>query len=146
MGFKYRADDKEGIYFLTSTIVNWIDLFTRRELQEVITDSLKFCQANKGLIIHAWCLMPSHLHLIASNGNPKSELPSTIRDFKKHTSKEVIRTINQINESRQKWLLNAFEYAGRFDKKIKDYKVWQQRHAGNHLLCRLSGSETQLPA
>jgi hypothetical protein len=30
MGFKYPTNNPEGIYFTTSTIVQWIDLFTRR--------------------------------------------------------------------------------------------------------------------
>ena len=54
-------------------------------------------QKEKGLVIHAWCLMPSHLHMIISS---KAEsLPSILRDFKKYTSKEIINTINRINES-----------------------------------------------
>jgi len=29
------------------------------------------------------------------------------------------------SEGRKDWLLNRFEYAGRNDKKIKNYKFWQ---------------------
>ena len=38
MSEKYKFHDPDGIYFVTSTIVNWIDLFTRRELKELIVD------------------------------------------------------------------------------------------------------------
>ena len=48
-----------------------------------------------------------------------------MRDFKKHTSKALVKTIGEINESRQDWLMSAFEFAGRTNRKIKDYKVWQ---------------------
>jgi REP element-mobilizing transposase RayT len=122
MGFKYRADNPEGIYFMTTTIVQWIDPFTRRELQDVVIDSLKYCQREKGLIIFAWSLMPSHLHLIAA-AEGKNSLSDIMRDFKKHTSKKLVKTIEEINESRTNWLLNAFEFAGRYNRKIKEYKV-----------------------
>ena len=64
MGFKYEANNSQGIYFTTSTIVQWIDLFTRSELQEVAIESLQYCQREKGWVIFAWSLMPCHLHMI----------------------------------------------------------------------------------
>ena len=133
MGFKYRADNPEGIYFTTSTIVQWIDLFTRRELQDVVIESLKYCQREKGLIIFAWSLMPSHLHLIAA-AEGKNLLSDVMRDFKKHTSKKLVKTIEEINESRSSWLLNAFEFAGRINRKVKEYKVWQDGYHPEELL------------
>jgi putative transposase len=125
MGFKYEANNPKGIYFTTSTIVQWIDLFTRRELQEVVIDSLKHCQREKGLIIFAWSLMPSHLHMISTATSMQIMLSDIMRDFKKHTSKALVKTISEINESREDWLMSAFEFAGRTNRKIKDYKVWQ---------------------
>ena len=72
VGFKYviRSDH---LHFLTHTVVDWVDLFTRKELAEVIVNSLNYCVANKGLEVYAWCLMPSHLHRIAA-GQKISEI------------------------------------------------------------------------
>lgn len=125
MGFKYEAKNPQGIYFTTSTIVQWIDLFTRRELQEVVIESLKHCQREKGLTIFAWSLMPSHLHMLSTAESKKISIPDIMRDFKKYTSKALVKTISEINESRSNWLMSAFEFAGRSTRKIKDYKVWQ---------------------
>lgn len=48
------------------------------------------------------------------------------RNFKKFTSKEILNTLkNNPQESRREWMLNRFEYAGRNDKKIKNFKFWQ---------------------
>ena len=52
-----------------------------------------------------------------------------MRDFKKYTSKQVIATLPQINESRRDWLLRAFARAAEPLKRVKQYKVWQD---GNH--------------
>ncbi|MEL6560971.1 MAG: transposase [Bacteroidota bacterium] len=127
MSEKYKFNDPQGIYFITSTIVEWIDLFTRKELRHIILDSLKYCQQKKGLIIHAWCLMPSHLHMIISSDD--IVLSDILRDFKKYTNKEIIKAINEIGESRRDWLLKSFSQSADRLKRIKKYKVWQD---GNH--------------
>ena len=93
MSDKYKIDDKEGVYFVTLTAVDWVDIFTRRELKLTIIDSLKYCQKNKGLIIYAWCLMHSHLHMIA--GTKKgNDLSAILRDMKKFTAKEIVQKVN----------------------------------------------------
>lgn len=128
MSEKYKFHNEEGIYFITPTIINWIDLFTRQAYSELVLDSLRYCQKEKGLIIHAWCIMPSHLHLIISKfGN--EQLSSIVRDFKKFTSKAIIMEIENIAESRRNWLLRDFKQAGEQLKRITNYKVWQD---GNH--------------
>jgi len=123
MGFKYNVTDQEGIHFVTTTVVGWIDAFTRRELADVVIESLAFCQKKKGLIIYAWCLMPNHLHMIVS-ASEGGRLSGIMRDFKRHTGKKVIETIKGINESRD-WMINKFEFAAKIDIKSKDYKFWQ---------------------
>ncbi len=128
MSEKYKFYNEEGIYFITPTIVNWIDLFTRQVYSELVLDSLRYCQNKKGLIIHAWCIMPSHLHLIISKSGNET-LSGIIRDFKKFTSKAIIDEICNINESRKEWLLREFKVAGIPLKRISKYKVWQD---GNH--------------
>lgn len=124
MSDQYTARDPDGIYFLTFTIVDWVDIFTRRSYKGIIIDSLKYCQTTKGLKLFAFCLMTNHIHLIASSsGNYK--LFEIIRDFKKYTNRAIIKEIEEGNESRKKWLLNKFEFAGRYLKRIENYKVWQ---------------------
>ncbi len=124
MGFKYRITANDELYFLTLTVVDWIDDFTRKELCEDLLDSLKYCQQHKGLIVYAWCLMPSHLHLVVSVKEGPETLSDVMRDFKKFTSKKIIQSINEIAESRRDWLLRHFAYAGKYNSKIKNYKFW----------------------
>ena len=127
MSEKYKIYDPEGKYFITLTVVHWIDIFTRKELKHVMLDSFQYCQQNKGLVIHAWVLMHSHLHLIVSTRGEKLE--RILRDLKKYTSKRIISTLIEVNESRMEWLLRAFSKAAKDIKRVKNYKVWQD---GNH--------------
>ena len=123
MGIKNKISSGYA-YFVSLTIIEWIDIFSRPAYKHVIVDSLNFCIANKGLKVHCWCLMSNHLHMVISTGEEKN-LSDILRDFKKFTSKEIIKTIKEIPESRKEWLLNLFWYAGKNNKKIKYYKVWQ---------------------
>lgn len=55
------------VYFVTDTVVDWVDVFTRPKYKHIILDSLTFCQKEKGLIIYAWVLMSNHLHAIVGS-------------------------------------------------------------------------------
>ena len=125
-GYHYNIY-KDKTYFLTMTVVEWIDLFTRVIQKQLIIDSLKYCQENKGLNIFGWCLMPSHLHLIA-NTNIPFDLDNVVRDFKRHTSKHAIFLIQNEPESRREWLLDKFAHAGKIHPKNKNYKVWRDKN------------------
>jgi putative transposase len=127
MSERYKFYDKSALYFVSPTIVSWIDLFTKKQYSDIVIDSLKYCQSKKGLVIHAWCIMSSHLHLIISTKN--EELSSILRDFKKHTSKKIIEELKTGNDSRKEWILSIFEMEANLIKRNKFYKVWQD---GNH--------------
>jgi REP element-mobilizing transposase RayT len=111
---------------LTDTVVDWVDIFTRPIYKHIVIESLQYCQEHKGLIIYAWVLMSNHLHaIVGSEGEAK--VSDIWHDFKKFTSKEIIATIKtEISESRSEWMLNRFEHSGKNDKKIKNYRFWQE--------------------
>lgn len=116
---------KGNIYYLTITVTNWVDIFTRNIYKHVILDSLRYCQQNKNLKLYAWCLMSNHLHLVAEAVN-NAHLSDILRDFKKFSSYKIIETIKSGNESRQDWMLYRFAYAAKFDSKVTNYKFWQE--------------------
>ena len=107
MSEKYKIKEPDRAYFVTLTTVGWIDLFTRKEIKQIVIDSIKYCQVNKGLILFGWCLMPSHLHMLCQSVNEHS-LSDILRDLKKHTSRQIVKFIKEGNESRREWLLEYF--------------------------------------
>lgn len=124
MSDKYKLSEKEKAYFLTMTVVGWIDIFTHKNHKMKIVDSLKYCQKNKGLSIFGWCLMSSHLHMIA-RADGDQNLSEIIRDFKKFTSKSIVDQIINEPDSRSEWLLDYFSYSANRLKRNKNYKFWQ---------------------
>jgi len=66
------------------------------------------------------------MHMITGSRG-ENRVSDILRDFKKFTSKEIIRAmLVESTESRRDWMLNRFEYAGKNDKKIKNYRFWQE--------------------
>ncbi|HJN06548.1 MAG TPA: transposase [Bacteroidales bacterium] len=128
MSEKYKFYNPDDMYFITPTVIGWVDIFTKSRYCELILNSLRFCQHNKGLVIHAWVIMSNHLHLIVSKSSDLV-LQDILRDFKRFTSIEIIKLINESSDSRKTWMLEIFSNAAANLKRVKDYKVWQD---GNH--------------
>lgn len=121
---------KNSSYFLTLTVIGWIDVFTRKNHKDAIIDSLRYCMQNKGLNIYSYCLMSNHLHLIV-NCNEPFELKDVVRDFKKFSTKKVLNQILNEPESRREWMLSKFSKAADGSSKHKNFKFWQ---VGNHAI------------
>lgn len=127
MSRKYKIHSQDKIYFVTYTVVNWIDLFTQREYKDIILRSLEYCTEKKGLQIFSWCIMTNHVHLIIGTQGDKIE--NILRDHKKHTSEILIKTIlNNPIESRKKWILSQFREAGQANSNNTHYQLWQQHN------------------
>ena len=111
-------------YFITMTVVGWIDVFTRKNHRDEIINALKYCQKEKGLIIYAYVIMSNHIHMVVDSQGLFS-LKDIIRDFKKFTSKSILRQIQSEPESRREWFIQLFKDAADESKKHKNYKFWQ---------------------
>jgi putative transposase len=91
MAHSYRIYDQQGQYFVTCTVHQWVDVFTRTDYVNILLDSLRYCQQNKGLEIFGWVIMTNHIHLIISS--KKEKLSDIIRDFKKFTATKIVQEI-----------------------------------------------------
>ncbi len=127
MSRKYKFRDQEKLYFVSFATVNWIDLFTRLEYCEIVLNSLRYCQKEKGLEVYAWCIMPSHVHLIiGTTSNPMQDI---LRDLKSFTSRKLREEIQaHPTESRREWMLWMFERAGKKNGNNSNWQLWQQHN------------------
>lgn len=114
-------------YFITMTIVDWVDLFTRECYVNILIDSVKYCQNNKGLEVYSYVIMPSHAHFIVSSAGNLSHI---LRDLKEHTSKQIIEEITaNKQESRREWLMEKFTIGQNTKTGKQAFRVWIP---GNH--------------
>ena len=117
----------QGMYFISFATINWIDVFVREEYFAVIADSLNYCIENKGLIVHGYCIMPSHIHLIFRDAN--NEPSKLLKEFKTFTSKQMKKEIeSNPQESRKEWLLGMMKAAGLKNSNVKSHQFWQQHN------------------
>ncbi|WP_170982791.1 hypothetical protein [Dyadobacter frigoris] len=46
---QYFIRNQDGLYYLTITVVGWVDIFTRKAHKLKIIDLLRYCQKQKRL-------------------------------------------------------------------------------------------------
>ena len=126
MSSKYQIKDSQQLHFITMSTVQWVDALSPPFYKNIIVDSLNYCQKTKGLLLYAYVIMNNHIHIIAS-AHEGYTLSDIIRDFKKHTSKQLILAIQENpEESRKNWMLWIFSSAGKHNSNNKEYQFWQQ--------------------
>ena len=118
----YKIRDQYGLYFLTFTVVDWVDILSRKVYRDILIDSLDHCRRHKGMCIWAYVIMTNHMHCILSarNGN----LSNLVRDYKRFTATEIIKAISTVNESRSDWMLKRFEFASRQNARNSEHQFW----------------------
>ena len=130
MSTGYQIDDQYTTYFITSTIVNWVDIFSRKVYRDIMVDSLNYCIKEKQLSVYAYVIMTNHIHLMVRSKSGK--LSDTIRDMKKFTAKQILAAINKEPESRRDWLLDKFAHHATIRDQHANYQVWIHN---NHAEC-----------
>ena len=127
MGRKYNLHDHSKLYFVTFTVINWIDAFIRNENRNIFYDSIAFCKKNKNLEVYAYCLMTSHVHMII--GTESGNLSGIVRDLKSYTSRQIRLGLEKSDlESRKTWMLWMFQRAGIKNERNKDFQFWMQHN------------------
>ena len=123
----YAIKDQTLPHFITATVVDWVDVFTRKSYRDCIINCLDFCIKNKGMILYGYVIMSNHVHMIIQSKDGK--LSDLLRDFKKFTAKTILEKIQSEPESRREWMLERFKLATESHSRNKNYQFWKY---GNH--------------
>lgn len=124
-GYIIRNQDRP--HFITCTVVNWIDVFTRKSYRDILIDSLAYCIKEKGMILYGYVIMSNHIHLIVQSS--KGKISALIRDFKKFTATQILQAIQNEPESRREWMMELFSKATETHIRNTNYQFWKY---GNH--------------
>ncbi len=119
---RYKILDNESSHFLTCSIVNWICVFSKPDIAQIVLDSLKYLQQNNRLELYAYVIMENHLHLLASSENLSEE----IGDFKSYTARAIIDHLKKENSMFYLEQFKEYKLQHRIDR---TYQVWQE---GSH--------------
>lgn len=132
MSEKYKVVPSPWPHFVTFSVHSWIDVFTRNQYRNIFVDSLNYCIENKGLVVHAWVLMTNHAHLLVNVR--KGDLSGVVRDFKKFTSKAIVKELEENPRESRKWIIRFLAIAGHNNLMNVDYQFWQNGYHPIH--CR----------
>jgi putative transposase len=120
-----RKANYDAVFFVTLTVVSWIDVFTRKGYCEEIVKNIRYCQQHKGLELYAYVIMSSHMHWIA--GHKEGRLNNMLRDFKSYSAKQILTMIyNGPEESRKDWMKIVFQYNAKFQRQNAENMFWQK--------------------
>jgi len=108
-----------GPYFTTWPVVEWLSVFSSPGYFDTVVGSLKYCREHKGLLVHAFVIMPTHAHVIAS-APEGSKISGLMRDMKAFTSRQITELLN--SDKRQHFLQVLARHAGQSE----EYRVWQK--------------------
>jgi REP element-mobilizing transposase RayT len=88
---RISIENSSSVHFVTLTVSNWHYVFDRHGRWQILADSLRFLQDNRGLRLRAYVFMLNHLHMIVN----APDTAACLRDFKRHTAHEIRRNMEQ---------------------------------------------------
>jgi len=116
---RYKIYEPTHPHFMTCTILHWIPIFTRTQTTDIIFDSLNYLKQTDNLKIYAYVILENHLHLVASS----DDIGKTMRKFKAHTAKEILKLLQEENI---KTILEQLAFYKKAHKKNTTYQLWQE--------------------
>jgi REP element-mobilizing transposase RayT len=78
-----------GWFFVTICTHRRLSWFKDPVVSSWLVDRLKETAASQQFLLHAWCVMPDHLHILVQGANDASNLPDFVRRFKQRTAHEA---------------------------------------------------------
>jgi putative transposase len=119
MRSRLKTPDYIATCFITSTIINWVPVFTDQEYYDILIDAFKFNQSQKNLKIFAYVLLDNHFHMLCQSDN----LTNTIRSIKSYSAKRIIEKLKIDGKND---FLKIFKINKRNYKNTSTYQIWQE--------------------
>jgi len=107
------------LYFVTTNVVGHIHLFKREDFIRIVLDSFHYLRTVKKIQIFVFVIMPNHIHFIA-RFREEYTLSDAMRDFKRHTARQIIRQLQAENDQKISDVLRKAS-----NDKNQEFKVWE---------------------
>ena len=115
-----RAEfNPDYLYFVTTKAERHAHIFKRESIMRIILDSLHFLHTSGRMELFCFVVMPNHIHLIG-RFSLKHSLADMIRDFKRHTARQIIRQLRAEEDVDKLGLLRDLN-----KHNDQDFKVWE---------------------
>ncbi len=123
---EFRKANSDDIYFVTFTVVGWIDVFTNKKYADIIVENLNFYIENQGIEVFTYVIMSNHLHIICRCAKGQ-KLNSWLRNFKSYTARQLLKSIqNNCHDHREMWMLRLFRKYADKSSQNQDFMFWKK--------------------
>ena len=119
MRSRYKIHNENGIFFVTSTIVNWIPVFVNEKYFDIMINTMKHYQQKNNLLIYAYVFMENHFHMIISH----EDVSKIMQSAKKYSAKEIIKNLRL---DKNEIILKTFRDSKPEYKITSRHQVWQE--------------------
>ena len=119
---RYVITEPEKPHFLTCTVLEWLPLFVRPALVEIVLDCWRYQQAHQDLRLYGYVILENHLHFVAQ----APDLRKCVSGFKSYTARKII---DHLEQRGAQYLLQRLRFAKRAHKADRVYQLWQE---GSH--------------
>jgi REP element-mobilizing transposase RayT len=116
---RYRIFETEYPYFLTCTVVAWLPIFAHPRFVDIVLDSWRFLQRERGVTIFGYVVLENHLHWIARG----TDLPQQLGRFKSYTARCII---DELESAGYRTLLEELRFFKLRHKIDQEYQLWQE--------------------
>lgn len=113
-------DLKDRAYFLTFTVIEWVDIFTTVEYFDALINALKFYQKELYLRTFGYVVMTNHMHLMAQC----KDMIEFTKGFKSYTTKEIKELLKKDN---RKYLFNLLKNS-KINRNRQKFKIWNSKN------------------
>ena len=101
-------------------MVDWLHLLLDDSYYRVLSESMNFCGDKYKARVYGYVWMPNHIHCLLYFED-SSLMPSMLRDFKKFTSAQIRRKLEQ---DKNEFVRERLSHEVRTQK----YKIWMDRY------------------
>ncbi|RJG13979.1 transposase [Pseudomonas cavernicola] len=124
---RYLITEPDIPHFLTCTVMEWLPLFTRPALVDILLDCWRYQQTHQSLSLYGYVVLENHLHYVAQ----APELAKCVSNFKSFTARRII---DHLESKGADLVLERLRFTKRAHKADRVYQLWQE---GSHaeLVC-----------
>jgi REP element-mobilizing transposase RayT len=99
--------DPTHLYFVTATVCGWRRLFDDPAAAKIVLDSLTWMRQERRILLFAFALLPSHLHILLKPERQK--VGEILQDFGSFTAHCILAHLRTVGHSQ---LMNYFSLPG----------------------------------
>jgi len=116
---RYIITEVDKPHFMTCTVMEWLPVFTRSEVVQILLDCWQYQRSHKGLKLYGYVILENHLHFVAQAPN----LDKCVQEFKSFTARQII---DHLKEQHIDKILTRLRFAKRAHKTDREYQFWQE--------------------